>query len=63
MLEYAQIKRYLNMLEFSIYQIKDIAQDTLSQYPGGDGLTHREKFQILKNFPGWDLAVNFSPGR
>ena len=36
---------------------------TLSQYLGGDWLTHRGKFQISKNFPGWDLAVNFSLGR
>ena len=25
---------------------------TLSQYSGGDCLTHRGKFRILKNFPG-----------
>ena len=28
------------------------SQYTLSQYPGGDCLTHRGKFQILKTFSG-----------
>ena len=37
--------------------------NTLSQYLGGDYLTHRGKCHIFKTFPGWDLVVHFPPGR
>ena len=31
--------------------------------PRGDCLTHKGKCHVFANFPGWDLRVNFSPGR
>lgn len=35
--------------------------DTLSKFPDGICSTHPAKYQIFKNFLGWDLAVNFPP--
>ena len=31
--------------------------------PHGESLEKWRKCQIFKTFPGWDLAVNFAPGR
>ena len=51
-------------LYFNDYKVPPFSYSyTLSQYPCGDCLTHRGKFHILKNLPGWDLALNSSPGR
>ena len=44
------ISAYLFILVLKIVFL--FTKDTLSQYPGGDGLTHRGKFQILKIFLG-----------
>ena len=35
----------------------------LAECPGGDCSTHRGKCLIFKNFPGWDLGLNFPSGR
>ena len=51
----------INWIWHTTSLVKVIIIKILPQYPSGDDLTHRGKLQILKNFPGSDLAVNFSP--
>lgn len=50
------------ILSMSEYKQTQSLYDTLSQYPGGDYLTHREKYKIFLNFSGCDLGVVFSTG-